>query len=73
MPTGVHVHGETEARTERLPPPAIPRREVLDELIAAVRGSQPPLHDARWGRDTLEACLAMLASAREEREIRLRD
>jgi phthalate 4,5-cis-dihydrodiol dehydrogenase len=73
MPTGIVVHGELESRVERWAPPAIPRREVLDELIAAVRGSQPPLHDARWGRDTLEVCLAMLASAREDREVRLRD
>jgi phthalate 4,5-cis-dihydrodiol dehydrogenase len=70
MPNGVHVYGELESRFEPLPAPAIPRREVLDELIAAVGGA-PPLHDARWGRDTLEVCLAMLASARERREIRL--
>lgn len=72
MPNGVWVHGEFESRVERLPPPAVPRREVLDELIAAVRDAQPPLHDARWGRDTLDVCLAMLSSAREDREIRLR-
>ena len=70
LPTGVHVYGESEARFEPLAPPAIPRREVVDELIAAAEGS-PPDHDARWGRDTLAVCLAMLASAREEREVTL--
>jgi phthalate 4,5-cis-dihydrodiol dehydrogenase len=54
---------------EPLEPPAIPRREVLDELIAAVRGGQAPLHSGEWGRATLAVCLALLESARTGREI----
>jgi len=31
----------------------------------------PPIHDGRWARATLEATLAILASARERRDIPL--
>jgi phthalate 4,5-cis-dihydrodiol dehydrogenase len=47
------------------------RREVLDDMYAAVREGKRPLHDARWGKATLEASLAVLQSARENREIAL--
>ena len=45
--------------------------EVIDELCAAVFDGKPPLHDGRWGMATLEVCLAMLESARENRDIPL--
>ena len=32
---------------------------------------KPALHDGRWGMATLEVCLAMLDSARENRDIAL--
>lgn len=44
-------------------------REVLDDLYGAVRHGRAPLQDARWGRSTLEAVLAVLHSGRENREI----
>jgi phthalate 4,5-cis-dihydrodiol dehydrogenase len=69
-PRGVFVYGDAAATFDELPPPDIPRREVIDELVAAAGGAAP-LHDARWGRDTLAVCLAMLASAREGREVAL--
>ena len=56
-----------------MPPPRVPRVEVIDELYAAVVHGQPPLHDGRWGMATLEVCLAMLASAREGRDVALHD
>ena len=37
----------------------------------AVVAREPPVHDGAWARATLEACLAILASARERREITL--
>ncbi|MEP6657863.1 MAG: hypothetical protein ABJC33_11555 [Betaproteobacteria bacterium] len=58
-----------EGPWDALPAPEIPRAEVIDELYAAVALRQPTRHDGRWGMATLEACLALLQSAREAREI----
>jgi predicted dehydrogenase len=44
---------------------------VIDELYAAVVEDKPPLHDGAWGLATVEACLAILRSAREAKEIPL--
>jgi phthalate 4,5-cis-dihydrodiol dehydrogenase len=71
-PQAVHVYGDEARDVEELPPPTIPRGEVVDELYdAAVRG-KPPLHSGEWGLATLEICLAILASAGSGREIELR-
>jgi phthalate 4,5-cis-dihydrodiol dehydrogenase len=54
------------------PAKAFPDRSgVVDELIESIARDQPPLHDGRWGKATLEVCLAMLMSARERREVTL--
>ena len=45
--------------------------DVLDALIAALRQGRPSLHNARWGKATVEAALAVLRSAQERREIAL--
>ncbi len=42
---------------------------MIDELYAAVVSGRAPLHGGRWALATLEVCLAMLQSAREQREI----
>jgi phthalate 4,5-cis-dihydrodiol dehydrogenase len=65
------VYGDVSQRTERLARPAVPRAEVLDELYAAARDDREPLHGGEWGLATLEACIAMLRSARESREVAL--
>jgi phthalate 4,5-cis-dihydrodiol dehydrogenase len=44
---------------------------VLEELYAAVVLGRPVFHGPEWGRATLEAVLAVITSAREQREIRL--
>jgi len=51
----------------------VQRAEVIDELHAAVVDGKPPRHDGDWGAATLEVCLAILRSAREDREISLQD
>jgi len=71
MPNGVVICQNGTARLDLLSPPAIPRAEVIDELYAAVVDGKPPLHDGAWAMATLEVCLAMLQSAREEQEIGL--
>lgn len=55
----------------RLPTPTIPRVEVIDELHAAVFDGMTPFHDGRWARGTLEVCIAMLRSSREQSDIML--
>lgn len=71
LPDGVAVYGDLDRRFEPLGPPAIPRREVIDELRAAAVDGVRPLHDARWGLASLEVCVAILRSAREGREVHL--
>lgn len=68
----IEIFGDADRHTVRLPPPAPPRREVWDGFAAAIRGEAPPTQTGAWGMATLEACLAMLRSAREGQEVALR-
>ncbi len=70
-PEGVWIYGDIERRLDPLPPPIVPRAEVLDELWEAVVVGNPPLHDGPWSLATLEVCLAIQRSAAEDREILL--
>ena len=70
-PTGVMIYEHGRARLDPLPPPRIPRAEVIDELYDVVVRACTPLHDGAWGMATLEVCLAMVRSAREGQEIAL--
>ncbi len=69
QPEGVTIYGDTERRMERLPPPTAPRAGVVDELFEAIRHGKRPLHSGEWGLATLEACLAILKSAREKSDV----
>ncbi len=71
LPNGVMIYQNGEARLDPLPPPNVPRAEVIDELYDAVVQGIAPLHNGAWAMATLEVCLAMLQSAREGREIAL--
>ena len=71
-PRGVEVFGDVGRRFEALAQPAVPRREVIDELCAAVFDGKPPPHDGPWGRATLEVCVAILESARTGGAVALR-
>jgi phthalate 4,5-cis-dihydrodiol dehydrogenase len=68
-PRGVMVYGDATRDFEPLAKPAVPRAEVIDELCDAVFLGRAPLHDGPWARATLEVCLAMLRSSREQREV----
>ncbi len=67
-PDGVYVY--TERGREEVP---ITERELrageVQALVAAVRENRPAFPDARWSRATLEACIAIIQSSRERREI----
>jgi phthalate 4,5-cis-dihydrodiol dehydrogenase len=71
LPSGVLIYADDEIRTEPLPPPAIPRVEVIDELYDTVVNGKPPLHSGEWAMATMEVCLAILRSSREQREVKL--
>jgi phthalate 4,5-cis-dihydrodiol dehydrogenase len=71
VPDGVWIYADEDQRHEPLPAPAVPRFEVIDELFGALRHGIAPLHDGAWGRATLEVCLALLRSAREQRDVEM--
>jgi len=71
MPQGVLVHSDSERQLRLLERPPMPRHEVIEELCAAVLSGAEPLHSGEWGMATLEACLAILQSAQQRREIAL--
>jgi phthalate 4,5-cis-dihydrodiol dehydrogenase len=48
------------------------RSAVIDELVDAVRGVRPAVHDGAWAKATLEVCLAVLDSGRRRLEVSLR-
>lgn len=67
------IYGDDEPRFESLPPPQVPRGEVIDELYDAVLHGRAPVHDGAWGLATMEICFALLRSSREKREIALQN
>ncbi len=71
LPDAIWVYADADRMRHALPPPPVPRAEVIDELVGAVVDGQPPRHDGHWARATLEVCLAMLQSARERRDVAL--
>ena len=71
MPNGVEVYADTERRFEPLPPPDVPRAEVIDELAGAVLDGRAPLHTGVWSMATTEVCLAILQSSTTGREVPL--
>ncbi len=72
---GVYVHGDAGKQDFEIPgareTAIVQRRAELEELYASVISGQTLWHDGRWGMATLEACLAIMQSARERREIML--
>jgi phthalate 4,5-cis-dihydrodiol dehydrogenase len=68
---GVIVYGREGMREIKLPRGnSMPgRRELLDDMRLAIRTGQAPMQDGRWGRTTVEIVLAILQSAREDRDV----
>lgn len=63
-PDGVEVSGDTERRFEAAPRGDVPRVEVVDALVGAVRDGRAPVQSGAWGRASLELCHAILEAAR---------
>jgi phthalate 4,5-cis-dihydrodiol dehydrogenase len=66
---GVIVYSERGAEETKISGSTDGRSRVLDEFCAAVVGGIPPVHDGRFARATVQACLAILESSRARREI----
>jgi phthalate 4,5-cis-dihydrodiol dehydrogenase len=71
LPQGVMIYADDKRWLDALPAPEIPRAEVIDELVGATMHGRTPLHSGAWGLATMEVCLAILQSAREQKEIAL--
>ena len=65
---GITIYADRQKSFVALPAPVIPRIEVIDELFAAARHDQPPVHSGSWARATTAVGLAMLESARTQTE-----
>ncbi len=68
-PDGIKIYGETEQREIALSAASRGREAEVEELYNAVVHRRPVFHDGRWGAATLEACIAMLESAAQRKEI----
>jgi phthalate 4,5-cis-dihydrodiol dehydrogenase len=69
-PDSVTVHADSGRREVTLPAVRA-RGSELRELVDAIREDRDPFPGARWGKATLEVCLAILDSARQRGEVRL--
>ncbi len=69
-PQGLSVYSE-RGRRELVLPAERGRGLELRELADTIREDRDPFPGARWGKATLEVCLAILVSGRQGREVRL--
>jgi phthalate 4,5-cis-dihydrodiol dehydrogenase len=74
-PNGVFVYDEDGQHDVDLSVntkgPHAGRQGELVEFHKAIMEGKPPFHDGRWGMATLEVALAIMASAKERKEIML--
>jgi phthalate 4,5-cis-dihydrodiol dehydrogenase len=70
-PDGIYIYGEQEKREVPVATAVRGRQAEVKELYEAVFNNRPLFHDGRWGEATLEVCLAILASAKERKEVTL--
>ncbi len=70
-PNGVFIYDEEGMRDIPVPFGRGTRDNVLDEFYDAIVHDRPLIRDGRWGRATIEACLAILESSETKREVML--
>jgi phthalate 4,5-cis-dihydrodiol dehydrogenase len=71
MADRIVVNGNQARESHPLVLPGVPRAEVVDELFGALVHGVAPLHDGKWAKDTLQICIAMLQSSREQSDVTL--
>jgi predicted dehydrogenase len=69
-PDGLYVYTENGCEDVKAPPHHGRAAELI-ELREAITGKRDPFPDGKWGRATLELCMAMLQSSKAQREITL--
>lgn len=69
---GLYIYGDEGPSEVPLSGGLQEHRAELEELYDAVVLGKPVYHSGAWGMATLEACVAMIRSARERREIMLK-
>ncbi len=70
-PNGIYVYSDAGLREEPLAEEHGEGDPTLREAYNGIVNGEPIFHDGRWGMATLEVQLAMMQSAREQREILL--
>ena len=72
-PNGILIHGVDGTREIVVPrgPGRPGQGDAIDALWAAAREGRRCVHDARWGRATVEVILAILRSSRSRSEVEL--
>jgi len=68
-PDGIFIYNESGVTEVPCPEWRGPLAVELEEFLKAVIADRPVPHDGRWGKATLEVCLAIMQSSRERREI----
>jgi phthalate 4,5-cis-dihydrodiol dehydrogenase len=68
-PSGLLIYGDEEKREIPISRETDGRHGIVDQLYEAVVNGRRPFADGAWGKATVEVLLAVLASARERREV----
>ncbi|MGH8891997.1 MAG: Gfo/Idh/MocA family protein, partial [Actinomycetes bacterium] len=71
-PDGLTVYGDVSKVDVSLAGLSVGREVLLDELVAAARGTGTVTHDGRWGLANVEVCAALVTSSEQRREVELR-
>jgi len=67
-PDGIYIYGD-EKREVPIDEMDHGRKAEISEVYEAVANDKPTLHDGRWGKATVEVCLAILESTSTRREV----
>jgi predicted dehydrogenase len=65
---GVFIYDENGRTEVSCPIWEGPLKVELEDFYRAVTENRPVLHDGKWGKATLEVCLAIIQSSRDGRE-----
>jgi phthalate 4,5-cis-dihydrodiol dehydrogenase len=70
-PFGLHIYGDVAQEFRPAPALRVPRAEVIDALVGALRRGTPPVQSGRWALASLEVCHAIVTSAAARSAVRL--
>lgn len=70
-PEGLMVYGEQEKYIVPISKEKNGRYYVIDELYKSVVEGKLPVHDGRWAKANLEACIKAIQSSKERKELKL--